>query len=273
MSPVMKALSAFAAFATLVALLADAPAYAASSDWFEMEGARVRLVTAGKSDTEGRLRGILDIELKPGWKTYWRDPGDAGVPPAIDASTNPNIVGAEFDFPAPQRHDEGDYQWAGYDYPLGLPVTFTLKDPAGSTAIDAAVFLGVCETICVPVQAKLALDPADDPDDPDDASIVSAAFAAIPPAATSEFGVKLAEKAGDRKAVLQATFPGNPESAELFIAGEDGYVFATPAKEVRDGKTFFSLEVTRPEETPKGVGVPYTLVTDAGAVNGTLPYF
>jgi DsbC/DsbD-like thiol-disulfide interchange protein len=270
MSPTMKALSASAA---LVALLAGTPVHAASSDWFEIEGARIRLVTTGRPDAEGRLRGILDIELKPGWKTYWRDPGDAGVPPTLDASANPNIVGAEFDFPAPQRHDEGDFKWAGYDYPLGLPVTFTLKDPAGPAAIDAAVFLGVCETICVPVQTKLALDPVSDPDNPDDASAVSAAFAAIPPAATPEFGVKLAEKAGDRKAVLQATFPGNPESAELFIAGEDGYVFATPAKEERDGKTFFSLEVTRPDETPKGVGLHYTLVTDAGAVSGTLPYF
>lgn len=270
MSSVMKALSAYAALATL---LAGTHAHASSSDWFDMEGARIRLVTAGKPDAEGRLRGILDIELKPGWKTYWRDPGDAGVPPTIDASANPNIVGAEFDFPAPQRHDEGDFKWVGYDYPLGLPVTFTFKDPAGPAAIDAAVFLGICETICLPVQAKLALDPADEPDNPDDASVVSAAFAAIPPAATPEFGVKLAEKAGDGKAVLQATFPGNPESAELFIAGEDGYVFATPIKEERDGKTFFSLGVTRPDETPKGVGLHYTLVTDAGAVSGTLPYF
>lgn len=269
-SSVMKALSAYAALATL---LASAHAHASSSDWLDTEGARVRLVTTGKPDVEGRLRGVLDIELKPGWKTYWRDPGDAGVPPTIDVSANPNIVGAEFDFPAPQRHDGGDFKWVGYDYPLVLPVTFTLKDPAGPAAIDAAVFLGVCETICMPVQARLALDPADDPDNPDDASVVSAAFAAIPPAATPEFGVKLVEKAGQTKAVLQATFPGNPESAELFIAGEDGYVFATPIKEERDGKTFFSLEVTRPGETPKGAGLPYTLVTDAGAVSGTLPYF
>src|SRR5690606_15347814 len=152
--PAMKTLPACAAFLTLLAAPA---AHAASSDWFETEGARIRLVTTGKPDAEGKLRGVLDIELRPGWKTYWRDPGDSGVPPTLDISANPNIASAVFDFPAPQRHDEGDFKWAGYDYSLALPVTFTLKDPAGSATIDADVFLGVCETICIPVQAQLTV--------------------------------------------------------------------------------------------------------------------
>ena len=261
------------ASAALLVLLAGSPLHASSSDWFETDGARIRLVTVGKPDAQGKLNGILDIELKPGWKTYWRDPGDAGVPPTIDVSANPDITKVEFSFPAPQRHDEGDFKWAGYDHPVALPVTFTLKDPAESTAIDAAVFLGVCETICVPVQAKLAVDPADDPDNPDDAAAVSAAFSKIPPAATPDFGVRPVEKAGGAKAALQATFPGDPATAELFISGEEGYLFSTPVREERDGKTFFSLEVTRPDETPTGLGLHYTLVTDAGAVNGLLPYF
>ena len=50
-------------------------------------------------------------------------------------------------------------------------------------------------------------------------------------------------------------------------------MFATPVREVRGGKTFFSVEVTRPDKVPKGAGVHYTLVTDAGAVSGLLPYF
>lgn len=238
-----------------------------------MEGARVRLVTAGEPDAEGRLKGILDIDLKPGWKTYWRDPGDAGVPPTIDVPSNPNIAGIAIDFPAPQRHDEGDFQWAGYDYPVALPVTFTLKDPEGSARVEADVFLGVCETICVPVQAKLALDASSDPDNPDDTAAIAAAFAAVPADATPDFGLKVAGGSGGDSVVLEAAFPGDPESAELFIAGEGGYTFATPVKELRDRKTLFSVEVMRPEETPEGPGLHYVLVTDRGAVRGFLPYF
>jgi DsbC/DsbD-like thiol-disulfide interchange protein len=261
------------AYAALLMLVAGSPLHASSSGWFETEGARIRLVTAGKPDAEGKLNGILDIELGPGWKTYWRDPGDSGVPPTLDVSASPNIASVVFDFPSPQRHDEGDFKWAGYDYPVALPVTFTLKDPAGAAAIDASVFLGVCETICVPVQAKLAVDPADDPDNPDDAAAVAAAFSKVPPAATPGFEVKAAGKVGDAQVLLEAIFPGDPATAELFISGEDGYVFSTPLREQRDGKTFFSIEVTRPDETPAGPGLHYTLATDAGAVSGLLPYF
>ena len=88
----------------LCSLALPSPASASSSDWFETEGGRVRLVTTGQPDGDGNLTGILDIELKPGWKTYWRDPGDAGVPPTIDVAASPGVTGAEFSFPAP---DEG----------------------------------------------------------------------------------------------------------------------------------------------------------------------
>ncbi len=248
------------------------PAAASSSDWFEMEGASIRLVTAGAPDTQGRVKAVLDVELKPGWKTYWRDPGDAGVPPVLDVSANPNIAKAELDFPAPQRHDEGDFRWAGYDRPVQLPLTLTLKDAAGPSAVEADVFLGVCETICVPVQAKLAVDPQRDPDNADDAAAVTAAFSAIPAPAKAGFEAKVVEKGAD-KAVIEATFPGAGDSADLFLAGEEGYAFTTPEREVRDGKTYFTVEVTRPDATPAGPGLHYTLVTEAGAVNGLLPYF
>jgi DsbC/DsbD-like thiol-disulfide interchange protein len=257
---------------TILSVATGGHALASSSDWVEMEGARVRLVTAGGPDAQGRLKGILDIDLKPGWKTYWRDPGDAGVPPTIEVLANPNLVGAKLDFPAPQRHDDGAFQWAGYDYPVALPVTFTLKDVKGPSAIEADVFLGVCETICVPVQAKFRLNPGDDPDTHADKAAVTAAFEAVPYPATAEFGVRVAGKETDT-VLLEASVPGDPGSAELFVAGEDGYVFTTPVRETRDGKAFFSFEVIRPDETPTGPGIHYTLVSGAEAVNGVLPYF
>ncbi len=64
---------------------------------------------------------MLEIDLKPGWKTYWRDPGDAGVPPTLDASASSNIASAELSFPAPQRFDDGFAIWAGYKEPVGIP--------------------------------------------------------------------------------------------------------------------------------------------------------
>jgi DsbC/DsbD-like thiol-disulfide interchange protein len=249
------------------------PASASSSDWFKTDGASVRLITTGAPDAEGRLRGILDIALEPGWKTYWRDPGDAGVPPSVDLKASTNVVAAELAFPPPQRHDEGDFKWAGYDYPIALPVTFRMNAPGEPAMIDAEIFLGVCETICVPVKATITLDPASDPDNPDDAAAVAAAEATLPGPARPDFGVKLAGGLADRPIVLEAVFPGDPQSAELFIAGDEGYSFTTPERSEKDGKTLFSTEVSLPARVGTGSGLHYTLVTSAGAVSGLLPYF
>lgn len=259
---------------TLLGMALTAPnAIAASSDWFKMEGASIRLVTTGLPDAEGRFKGVLEIRLERGWKTYWRDPGASGVPPELDASANPNLSVAKLDFPAPERHDEGDFQWAGYSYPVALPITFGLKDASGPAELDVNVFLGICETICVPVQAQFTVDPVRDPGNDADKMTVDMAFEAIPPTATPDFGVKVADTTDDSGVVLEAVFPGDPETAELFIAGEDGYAFSTPVRAERDGKTVFTADVTRPDSPPEGPGLHYTLVTDAGSVSGLLPYF
>ncbi|RUV48671.1 hypothetical protein EOA88_39080, partial [Mesorhizobium sp. M5C.F.Ca.IN.020.14.1.1] len=167
------------------------PAAASSSTWYNSEGGRVRLVTSGKPDEAGRIHGVLDIALKPGWKTYWRDPGDAGVPPQIDISASTNIANATFSFPPPQRHDDGYGKWAGYDHPVSLPVTFTVSAPNEPAVIDADIFLGICETICIPLQTKLTIDPGSDPDNAEDAALVKAALATLPAPARPDFGVNI----------------------------------------------------------------------------------
>ncbi|XHM75536.1 protein-disulfide reductase DsbD domain-containing protein [Mesorhizobium sp. ANAO-SY3R2] len=255
-----------------MAALAAAPAFASSSAWSEMEGARIRLVTSGQPDESGSLRGVLDVELKPGWKTYWRDPGNSGVPPQIDISASSNISAAEFSFPAPQLHDDGYAKWAGYDHPVRLPVTLTVPSPGQPSSIVADIFLGVCESICVPVQARLELDPASDPDNAENAALVTGAFAALPAPAEPEFGAELTSGAGERMSIT-ATSPGAPEGTNLFLAGTDGYVFGTPERQADAGKAMFTVKVLeRPKTKPSGKGIPYTLSSPAGAVDGFLPY-
>lgn len=254
------------------ALFAAAPAHASSSDWHQTEGGRFRLVTSGQPDAEGKLQGALDIELKPGWKTYWRDPGDAGVPPQVDVTASQNISAAEVAYPAPERHDDGYSKWAGYDYSVDLPVTLTLASSGAATKIVADVFMGVCETICVPVQARIELDPNIDPANAEDASLVKAAFAALPQTATPDFGATSETADGDMLTVT-ANLPKGMQAADLFIAGVDGYMFGAPALKADNGQSTFSVKVLeRPKSPPAGKGIPYTLTTKGGAVDGFLPY-
>lgn len=254
------------------ALLTATSGHASSSAWFEAEGGRFRLVTTGTPDASGKLQGVLDIELKRGWKTYWRDPGNSGVPPQIDISESRNVSAVEFSYPAPQRHDDGYSKWAGYDYPVRLPVSFTVPAPGEPATIAADVFLGVCETICVPVQARLEVDPAADPDNVDDAVVVKAAIAALPRAAQPDFGARLEPGEGEHISIV-ATAPGAAESVDVFIAGVDGYVFGTPERHVEAGRPVFTVKVLEsPKTKPAGNGLPYTLTSAAGAVEGFLPY-
>jgi len=255
------------------ALLAAAgPAVAASSDWATSEGGRVRLVTSGLPDANGNLQGALDIQLKPGWKTYWRDPGDSGVPPQLDVSASTNVSGAEMSFPAPQRHDDGYGQWSGYSHSVALPISFTVPSPGKKTTVAADVFLGVCETICIPLQARLTVDPATDPDNADDAKTLKAALAALPADAGDAFGAKQLS-ATHESVTIEATVPGDPAAADLFVAGDDDYMLGPPTRETKDGKLLFTVPILdRPSSTPTGGGLHYTLTGSTGAVRGLLPY-
>ncbi|HWK65256.1 MAG TPA: protein-disulfide reductase DsbD domain-containing protein [Rhizobiaceae bacterium] len=258
--------------ATLVAIASPASSLAASSAWLETDGGRVRLITSGVPDPGGTLRGALEIDLKQGWKTYWRDPGASGVPPSIDVSASPNIASAELSFPAPERFDDGYGQWAGYKHSVVLPVTFTFNAPAQPTKIQANIFLGVCEAICIPVQGQLTVDPASDPNDAADASVVQSALAALPLPERADFGAfKVRSEPGTL--VVEAKFPDHARRADLFVASEHGYVFSTPERQEKDGQILFSVPILdRPATPPAQGAVPYTLVTDSGSVGGTLPF-
>ncbi len=109
-------------FASILPLVIAAPsAMASASDWVGDGHAAVRLVTA----TEGRAGpsfGVgVEFRFAPGWHGYWRTPGDAGVPPALDWSATPGLTGAEVDWPAPSRLVVSGLQNAVYDGRVVLP--------------------------------------------------------------------------------------------------------------------------------------------------------
>ncbi|MFC5385266.1 protein-disulfide reductase DsbD domain-containing protein [Aquamicrobium segne] len=255
----------------LGAILAALPAHAASSEWHENAGGRIRLVTAGQPDQNHHLQGVLEISLKPGWKTYWRDPGDSGVPPQI-IPDGKYIRQANFEFPAPARHDDGYSQWAGYDHSVLLPVRFTLGPKARPEDLAAQVMIGICEKICIPVHASLALRPSQLSHEVVDETLVHNARAALPHPASENFGAELVSST-DATLNVEVFLPQDAHTADLFIAGEDGYVFDTPLLKNNGKKTIFEVAVIRrPAQKPSGKGVPYTLTSPQGAVSGFLPY-
>ena len=117
---------------------------------------RARLIGGGQQG-EHWLAGI-EITLDQGFKTYWRTPGDSGLPPRFDWSGSENLASTDIRWPAPKRHVDA----AGVAYVYGkqavIPVLAKPKDPTKPIRLVLALEYGVCNDICIPAHANLTLD-------------------------------------------------------------------------------------------------------------------
>jgi DsbC/DsbD-like thiol-disulfide interchange protein len=152
-SPALLAASCLAAL--LAMTLADiAPANAeATSPWTNSVRSRVRLL-AGPQDGK-TLRTGVEIDLQDGWKTYWRYPGDSGVPPHFDFSRSENVAAVAVLWPAPRRFTDGGGTSIGYKHNVIFPVHVTPRDATKPVTLRLALDYAVCEKLCVPEQAKV----------------------------------------------------------------------------------------------------------------------
>lgn len=253
-----------AVLALIALLVASGPSPAGSSAWQSFEGADLRLLVSDAADEDGKLRAALEIALKPGWKTYWLDPGGSGVPPTVDATVDGSPAATAIGMPAPKRVSDGYSTFAGYDAPIAMALTIAPQDagrPAGS--VDVSVFLGVCETICVPVQAAFSV-PLSSGSTPGGAA-VAAAFEALPAEPRDGFGVTRAWTSGD-ELIVEVAVPQDAE-IELFIASTGSFILGEPAG---DGRSGFRVPLL---DRPSAPGVieeaRYTLVAGDEAVSGT----
>lgn len=140
-------------------LLSGMPAAAQdASRWDGDARSAVRLVAGSSTDKSAPLRAGIEIRLKPGWHTYWRYPGDAGVPPRLDFGGSRNVKSVTVAWPAPQRFDEdGGLAVIGYSGNVVLPLTVVAEKPAEPVTLRVALDYAICEKLCVPAEARLEL--------------------------------------------------------------------------------------------------------------------
>lgn len=124
-----------------------------ASPWKNDGHSALRLL-AGSRAGMAMLGGIA-ISLQPGWHTYWRNPGDSGVPPRFDFSKSDNVDAVTVLWPAPKQFDDGaGGQSLGYEKQVVLPLRVTAKNPDKPVTLRAVINYAVCEKICVPVEAE-----------------------------------------------------------------------------------------------------------------------
>jgi DsbC/DsbD-like thiol-disulfide interchange protein len=149
--------------AALLLLLGQNNAGAADdvSAWDGDARSAARLIAGAGSAAP--FRAGIEIRLKPGWHTYWRYPGDAGVPPQFDFAGSSNVEAVEVLWPAPHRLPEAGLIAIGYEHGVVLPLRVLPQDPARPAVLRLKVNYAICEKLCVPAEAKAALTLAGGP--------------------------------------------------------------------------------------------------------------
>ncbi len=106
----------------------------------------------------GRHFAALEMQLAAGWKTYWRAPGDAGIPPSFDWTGSQNLDSVRFHWPAPEVFLTNGALSVGYHDGLVLPIEVVAKDPKRPVLLQARIDLGICKDICLPALLELTAE-------------------------------------------------------------------------------------------------------------------
>jgi DsbC/DsbD-like thiol-disulfide interchange protein len=131
-----------------------------ASQWDgEPHGATRLIAGASLKSADAKLvRAGVEIRLDPGWKTYWRYPGDSGVPPTLDFSGSENVKSVTTLWPAPERFTDGAGGYSiGYRGDVILPLRIVPNDASKPSSLRLKISYAVCGKLCVPAQADLDL--------------------------------------------------------------------------------------------------------------------
>lgn len=223
------------ALAGLALLPSPRGAWADPEPWVEGHRSRVRLVAGGR-DGEARLVGLA-LRLDPGFKTYWRSPGESGLPATFDWAGSANLQRAEVLWPAPSRFEDGGGVGYGYKGEVLLPIRLVPEEAARPVEVRLALAYGVCDVVCVPERAALALRADERSSDP----AVGAALAQVPE------GQPLG--AGGELAILALRPGARPETFAVAVRAPSG---KAPALFIEAPEGWFALARERADAPSPG---------------------
>ena len=273
MSPKIHAHAAIIVAANLVVTVAaSSPVVAAdASAWDGDQRGAVRLI-AGAQRGAVRRAGI-EIRLAPGWKTYWRYPGDSGIPPRFDFSQSKNVKSVTVRYPAPHRLTDESGTSIGYKGGVVFPLDIVPQNAAQPVMLAVKADYAVCEKICIPAEGKAELSVTGKPGaqdgwlkQHDDLVPVAAKIGAAEPLAVR------AVKREDKRILVDVAAPG---AIELFAEGPAAD-WALPVPAPIEGapagqqRFAFELDGLPPNTKPDGALLTLTAVSGGQAIE--VPY-
>jgi DsbC/DsbD-like thiol-disulfide interchange protein len=184
----------------------------------------MRLIAGSMPKDAAPLRAGIELRLEPGWKTYWRYPGDSGVPPIFDFAGSENVQSITVLWPAPRRFPDGaGGNSIGYMGRVIFPVQVVPQDKTKPVTLRAKADYAICEKLCVPAEGKAELQLASGPASEDAA--LAAAEALVPRPRklgdAGEMSVRIAQRemAGGRARVVVDVAAPEGAPIDLFAEG------------------------------------------------------
>ncbi|MEQ9638019.1 MAG: protein-disulfide reductase DsbD family protein [Devosia marina] len=248
------------------ACLACLPAQAGETAWQEIApGVAVRLISAGAPDASGKALFALEIDMPEDTKTYWRVPGETGLPLELDFAGSRGVTLVDQHWPLPQREKVAGYLDYVYYGHTVLPLELAVASEDGLVDIEAT--LGVCSDICMPAQARLTLPLAKMAPDSANALRIDQALADVPIAwdgAGQPIG--LATLLPDAGAIAVEIDPTLLDPSSLIAATDlDGPLFGAPQKSPQDNLVLLPILGKTDNSALEGMEVEFSFMSPRGA--------
>jgi len=236
-----------------------------ASPWQSEVHSAVRLLAGSRSGAV--LLGGIAFQLEPGWKTYWRMPGDSGVPPRFDFSKSENIDTVTVLWPAPLKFDDGAGGHSlGYHEKVVLPLRIAAKSADKPVILRADINYAICEKLCIPVEASAELAFTSVASTEDNA--LFAALDTVPKPANvgdpNPLTIRDVKREGASRVIVDVVTPDAAE-VNLFVEGPTpdwALPIPTRVEPSPPGVKRFSVELDGlpPGAKPEGAALKLTLV-------------
>src|SRR5712691_10376897 len=236
-----------------------------ASPWLNDGHSAVRLLAGSRSGAV--LLGGIAFQLQSGWKTYWRTPGDSGVPPRFDFTKSENIEAVTILWPAPTKFDDGAGGYSlGYQTQVVLPLRIVAKNADKPVTLRADINYAVCEKLCIPVEASAEL-PITSVASTEDSALFAALDTVPKPANVGDpnpLTIRDVKRDGKSTLLVDVAVP-DTRAVNLFVEGPTPD-WALPVPRLLEHsppgvKRFaFELEGLPPGTNPEGAALKLTLV-------------
>jgi len=258
MTDIHRSFRVVLAVCSIAAVFVTTARAADESPWSNSDRSTVRLIAGANSKSDVALRAGVEIKLQPGWKTYWRYPGDSGVPPHFDFSGSENLKAARVHYPAPHLFTDETGHSLGYKNGTIFPLEIMPERPGQPVNLHMKIDYAVCEKLCVPAEGSAQLTLAPGGKSAHDAAL-AAAEALVPttlPAAQIGLTARRVNNAAKPLVAVDFKAPAG-QAAQLFVEGPTPE-WALPIPEPTQGappgraQFGFQLDGLPPGVDPKG---------------------